>query len=103
MSIGPKEPLPPKAPPIRGKRTRGLQIRISLGLLLDWMGLERGNIQLGAVMIDVNQPDVLIMVLRGDDERLPEVDLYQTYPKGTVICTRTDDKPGIQGEIKVEA
>ena len=82
---------------------RGLQISISLELLLDWMGLERGKIQLGAVAIDTVYPDVLIMVLRGDDERLPEVEVGQQYPKGTIVCTQSSEKVGIQGKIVTEA
>lgn len=78
---------------------RGMQLRISLPLLLDLIGLEAGQIQLGAAAVDVYTPDTLVLVLRGEDERLPEVEPGKFWPRGNVVVVHDKNRPGVRGEI----
>lgn len=82
------------------KQLRGMKLHITLDLLLDLIGLERGNIELGSAAVDVDTPDVLVLVLRGNDERLPEVLENANWPNRTVICTTDTSRPGLVGKIE---
>ena len=63
---------------------RGVKIQISGELLLDLMGLRPGNITLSTATIE--WPNILELVLTGEDERLPEIKNGDILPNGIIIC-----------------
>ena len=77
----------------RRKVMRAVKIKITGELLLELMGLEVGGIKLYTASIE--WPNILAIVLTGDDDRLPEVAGGQVLPDGIVVCHK------IEAEIQI--
>lgn len=78
-----------------------IKIKITGELLLELMGLKVGNIVVYAAHVE--RPNVLDLVLKGDDERLPEVQDGQKLPEGIIICNHIESKIEIIAEDKSNA
>ena len=71
---------------------RGIQIDVSLPLLLELLGLRQGQITL--FKASAKSDECLSLILSGDDDRLPEHTPGDPFAIGTIECTR------IEGHIK---
>ena len=69
---------------------RGIQIDVSLPLLLELLGLRQGMIRLFEA--SAKSDECLSLILTGDDDRLPEVAPGSPWPIGTIECTRIEAK-----------
>jgi len=64
---------------------RGAEIEVSLPYFLNSCGLHAGSIKLLDAHRAVDRPDVFVIVLYGEDERLPETEDGLLFPKAQIV------------------
>ena len=82
---------------------RGVEIEVSLPYFLSSCGLEAGSIKLANVYrrLRLSEPNMFVVVLYGDDERLPEVEDEEPFPKAQIVMTENPYTCKVTGRIVV--
>jgi len=80
---------------------RGAEIEVSLPYFLNSCGLHAGSIKLANVYRGLSEPNVFVIMLYGEDERLPEVKEGEPFPKAQIVMTENPYTCKVTGKIVV--
>ncbi len=63
---------------------RGCQIKLSEELILEYLGLNEPGIKIDSIFVETFSPATIILTLKGDNKKLPEIKEGELYPKAVI-------------------